>query len=476
MPEGTIFQEPSIPQNSTSLPPVPLHHSDSPFSKFFKSPIAKIGLIIFLLLTILLSFLTFILPKVSSKPEENVTLTYWGLFEETSIMQEIIEEFEKENPTIKVNYAMQDPKDYMDKLRVRVPSGNGPDIFRFYNSWYPMLSGTLLPLPKVTIEKKEFTNNNYSVVQNDLIKNGAIYGIPLGIDTLALYVNSSLFDEASKELGSEIKVPTTWQEFIDTSQALTKRTEDGKIDIAGAGIGTFENVTHGPDIISLLFAQNGADPNNISASDSKVADALRFYTNFALLENNVWDETLDPTILAFSQGKLAMYFGYSWDYFTIKKSNPDMKFNIALVPQLSSENNSNIARYFAEGVSSKSKHQKEALLFMKFLARAEVQEKFYQEAEKSRGFGEPYADKKLGEKLKGSEFSVFVEQAKTAVSSPFVGETYDNGLNDKLNDQLRDGVNSILSGSSEKTASDNLYQGYIDVLSEYGMGPGQTEK
>ena len=52
----------------------------------------------------------------------------------------------------------------------------------------------------------------------------------------------------------------------------------------------------------------------------------------------------------------------------LKQDNPNFNFQIVPVPQLPSQN-VNMASYWAEGVSVKVKHQKEALLFMQYLAK-----------------------------------------------------------------------------------------------------------
>jgi multiple sugar transport system substrate-binding protein len=438
-------------------------HNSSHISK----KLIKLGIGLFVILTIFLSIITFILPRFMGSTTKEVTLTYWGLWEDENIMRPIIEEFEKENPNIKVNYIKQDPEDYRERLIVRSENGNGPDIFRFHNTWYPMLRGLLTPLPQETIQKSEFESSFYPVAQEDLIKNGIIYGIPLETDTLALFVNTQIFEEASKEQGENIAVPTTWQEFIDAATKLTKRDDKGAIVIGGAGIGTFENVDHAPDIVSLLMAQNGVDMSNITNSTDKITDAIRFYTNFARVENNVWDSTQDSSEIAFAQGKLAMYFGYSWDYFTIKALNPNIQMKIYPVPQLVTDDKVNIASYWAEGVSSRSRHPKEAQKFIKFLAKPQTQEKLFTEASKVRLFGEPYSNKNLADKLNGSEAFVFVDQSNTAVSTPFVSGTEDNGLNEKLNTYLKDAVNAILSNSSEETAIATFLQGYSQVIGQY---------
>ncbi len=436
-------------------------------SGFSIKKMIKMGIGMFVILTVIFVTIAIILPHIIKPSTKDVTLTYWGLWEEENVMRPVISEFEKENPHIKIDYKKQDPNDYRERLTVRTQNGTGPDIFRFHNTWYPMLKGVLLPLPKETIEKDEFEDNYYDVAKSDLIKNGTIYAVPLETDTLSLYINTQLFDQESAATGTTVSTPKTWQEFIDASTRLTKREADGTITQSGAAIGTFENVNHASDIISLLFAQNGADINNISNSKEKIEDAIKFYTNFALVEDNVWDATQDNSLLAFSQGKLAMYFGYSWDYFSIKAHNPNIQMKVVPVPQLISDEKINLASYWAEGVSRKSKHPKESFLFMKFLAKPETQEKLFAEASKTRAFGEPYSNKNLAEKLNNTDAFVFVDQSKTAISTPFIDGTGDNGLNSKLNTYLKDLVNVKLSDSSDESSVDTFLQGYSQVISSY---------
>ncbi len=476
MPEGTIFQD-GVPatQNSIDTPAVQVSYvnpnnsnKEEKPSGFHPKKLIKIGIFLFILLTIIFVVLSLILPRLKSE-DENVTVTYWSVKEEAEILEPIIKDFEAKNPNINIEYSKQDLNDYREKLSTRIKSGNGPDIFKYHNTWYPMIREDLSPLPQETIDRNKFNESFYDVTQKDLIKNGAIYGIPTETDTLALYVNNSLFEEASAT------PPATWQDFIDVSEKLTKRDESGRITVAGAAIGTYDNINHAPDIVSLLFAQNGVDFNNISDYPEKISDALEFYTTFALTENAVWNSTLDPSLSAFSQGKLAMYFGYYWDYFEIKAQNPNMDFKIYPVPQLLTESRKNIASYWVDGVSAQSKNQKEALKFIQFLASEETQRKIYQEQLKARGLGQPNGIKSLASELQGTESFVFVDQSKTAGSSPFVDGTLDNGLNDKSNIILRDAVNGILDNTNPDSAADNIIEGYLELESSFAPQPTVKE-
>ncbi len=404
----------------------------------------------------------FLMPKGQST--QQVKLQWWGLWEEGNAMQVLIADFEKDHPNIDIEYQKRTPEEYRDRLLARVDNGSGPDIFRYHNTWRPMLAGVLLPLSSDVITPDQFKERYYPVMQKDLIANGAIYGIPLSTDSLAMFVNPKLFEEAG------VQVPTNWDDFVKVSKQLTVKDSTGKIQTAGAALGTYDNINHAPDVISLLFIQQGVNMDQFTTSTKSQADALEFYTSFATGDENVWDSTLDNSLLAFSRGKLAIYFGYSWDVFAIQRLNKDLQFKIHPVPELYGKKTT-VASYWVEGVSSKSKNQKAALEFMKYLAEKETSEKFYTEAAKTRAFGEPYARKDLRENLREEPLVYpFLSQMDDASSSMFASDTHDgeSGMNTMLNTYLGTAVRSMtVDSDSAETVVEPLNAGVLQVYKKY---------
>ncbi len=242
-----------------------------------ESPLGKVlkiggGIMVFLLLVFL--FVRFVFPLFGGK-KGDVALTYWGLWEDTPVMESVIVDFEKQNPRITVTYIKQDIKQYRERLTTRIGNGTGPDIFRFHNTWVPMFSSILSPLPQSVISPDEFRKYYPAVVQTDMVRQGAIYGLPLSIDTLALFTN----DEILQAVGAT--APKDWNEFISVSRSLRVPPSGDPIKTAGAGIGTYDNVVHAPDILSLLMAQNSTRFQDFNSTIDNASQALEFYTNFA---------------------------------------------------------------------------------------------------------------------------------------------------------------------------------------------------
>lgn len=452
-----------IPPQPLQPPPPPPPPSSGLPKKYVIAAIGGVVLLLFFIIFLLI-------PKKQTL--KDVNLVWWGLWEDERVMQPIIADYQKEHPNVHITYIKKTPQGYRDALTLRIKNGsnNAPDIFRFHNTWLPMLlsAGIIAPLSSDVITPQEFNKNYYPVMQTDLVRNGGIYGIPLSADTLALFINTKLLKEAG------LTPPDNWERFITTAKKLTKKDPDTqKIKVAGAALGLYDNITHAPDVISLLFAVQGVDLQKMKDTDKEVGALSYYINNFGKKEkDNVWDETLDPSKVAFAEGKLAMYFGYSWDVFDIQERNKDLVFEIYPVPSNYQKDNT-IASYWVEGVSAKSSNQKEALEFMHYLAQKDTSQKFYSEASKVRDFGEPYARVDLVDTLKDNKMVYpFVSQLKNAKSTIFSSNTWDGdtGMNSRANVYLGNAVKNILDdASSADTEVQKLNDGIAQILGDYGV-------
>jgi multiple sugar transport system substrate-binding protein len=470
--------DPNNPNTNTPVPqqPSPLS-TDIPQEEgggIFKKKLLSIIIGLIVLSLIVGGVFFYVIPRIFPSKPGTADLVYWGLWEDPNVMEQIISDFNREYPDIKVKYEKQDIKGlgrYVERLNTRINNGKGPDVFRFHSSWPLQLKGNLLAFPKDVVDSLEVETAYFSPVKKDLKVNGAYYGVPIGIDVLSLFVNEDLFKAA------DIKdPPTNWNDLTDMAAALTVPDESGNIRTAGVALGTFDNINHASDIISLLFIQNGADLYDLDGTTKQNAvDALGvYYTYFAKGDDNgrgkTWDADMEDSLLAFANGRLAMYFGYSWDVFEIKAKNPDLNFKIVSVPHLPPDRDQTIASYWAEGVSAKTRHPKEAFAFLKFLAKKENLEKLYAAESKQRLFGEPYPRRDMKDLLKDNVYLYpMLSQADKAVSTPFSSNTYDGGLNEALNTYLGNAVNSILNGTSAESAIETLGAGEESVLSKYGI-------
>ncbi len=374
---------------------------------------------------------------------KEVSLTFWGLWESANINNQIINEYQKEHPNVKIAYNMKNPQKYRESLQTQIAAGKGPDIFVFHNTWPDMISAELSELPTSIVSQKEIKENYFPVIFEDLRNaNKKFIGLPTGIDGLGLYWNEDIFKAAG--IASP---PTTWQELAQTAARLTVKGPDGTIKTAGIALGTASNVDHYSDILGMMLLQNNADVRN--PTDQRSADTLEYYTKFAKGPNRVWDETQPASTIAFVGGNLAMYLAPSWRAAEIKSENPTLNFKIAPLPQLG-ENKVTWASYWALGVSSKSANQEEAWKFVKYLQEDKSLIKLYDEARKSPGriFGEIYPKLSLAKTLSSDQYTgAYVADAPYMKSFPMASRTFDEGINDQIIKAYEDAINKNLAGA-----------------------------
>ena len=463
---------PQTPQPVNPNPPPAQQAGDPYYGVPPKSnPFKKIIIILIVVLVLLglIGGIIFIIGRVqgSSKPKE-VTLKYWGLWDEVAVMQPIISDFERTHPNIKVQYEKQDIKglgQYVERLTTRIQNGSGPDVIRFHSSWTHQLNGYLLPFPKSVVDSTQLEKDFYITVEHDMKLNGAYYGIPLGVDTLSMFVNTKLLQDKG------LATPQYWTDIYEKyAPELVVKDQGGKIITPSIGLGTYDNITHAPDIIAMLLLQNGADFSDLTLGNGENAKgALEYYTVFSKGEKAVWDETLDNSTLAFAKGNLAIYFGYSWDIFTIRALNPTLEYQIVKVPSLADRNDT-VASYWAEGVSSKTKNSKEAFEFISYISSTESLQKLNAIQAKTRPFGTLYPRKSMAPLLsKNTLVAPFISQADNARSTFFSSDTYDGdtGMISQMNVYLGNAVRSMNNNTSADSAVDTLAKGVAQILSRY---------
>lgn len=488
---------------SSTLPPKPLETAGNPISgpipetskkhsplslipKINSKILKTISLAIGGILTLVVIFflVKFAIGKFSKS--STATIIYWGLFEPQSVMQQVISDYEKQHPGIKIKYSQQTMTQYRERLQQRLSSNSQqdktsastetPDIFRIHQSWIPMFTGLLSTVPVSIYDNTTFEKTFYPSAKESLSVQGKYVGIPLMSDGLSLFCNQDLFRAKG------IEFPKDWKELKVAAQQLKATDEQGRITTAGVALGTTGNIDHWSDILGLMLLQSGVDlsnPGKCTAGDNgdvcPGADALKFFTNF-VSEDRVWDSTLPTSTFAFAKGNLAMYFGPSWRVFEIEEMKGKLKSNfqykIIPVPQLPMEGEGKVAwsTYWVEAVSKKSKYQTEAWEFLKYLSSKEVLQKLYQTESVVRPFGEPYSRIEMAESLKNSPFvGAFLEQAPYAKNWYLSSSTNDNGINDKIIKYYEDAVNSVNKGDDPISALQTVAKGVAQVFNQYGI-------
>lgn len=309
-------------------------------------------------------------------------LEIWS-FEDAAAWQEVIGAFEDQHKKVNINYVKKDLKTYEAELLNALAAERGPDIFVVNHLWLPRHADKLVPFDRDLMSLADFQTVFVDVVRKDLVLGNLVYALPLYVDTLALYYNRDIFNSAGIALP-----PKTWGEFSEVVQKITQREEQtNTILLAGAGIGTSNNVTYASDLLALLMIQSGT-PMVDARSGEAIFDqgvlldgqqyepgraALEYYTSFADPVKAVytWNRRLPNDLEAFLNGKTAIYLGYASDLERL--NNEEINFAISPMPQVKdrledpSYTDVNYANYWAAGVNRQSQDRQAAQAFLVFV-------------------------------------------------------------------------------------------------------------
>ena len=481
--EKVVFEKPEVKAEPTTSPnanaipeeyltdedlyPAQTNSSGTPVSNLKKkTPLIIVLIVAVIVLVILVMIIGRIFGGRSSQSQTPVKLTFWGLWQSEQIMEELIKDYQKDNPNIEIEYVLMDAKDsYRERILERTRSGTGPDIFRFHNTWVKSISELFAPAPETVFTAEDFANIYYPVMAKDLIISDQVIGVPYHLDGLVLLYNETLLKNAGIS-----QAPADWETLIDASKQITVRDETGEIITAGIALGGAENISHFSDIIGLMFLQNNVDLKNLENNENALT-VIDTYTNFVLAADNVWSESFDNSINAFAEERVAMILAPVWEIEVIRHLNPDLDLKVAKVPQIRGGNQKNLANYWVDGVSRGSQYQSQAWDFLKFLSEKEQQSRMFElEVKSGRMFGNIYPRQDMAELLVDNKyFAPLLQDADILDSLPLVNRTYDNGVNDGIVEYyLKDSINSILLGTSVDESVRNLGLGVTQVLEKYG--------
>lgn len=303
--------------------------------------------------------------KSRNPKQYDLSLEIWGAFDYNVALREILENYRKINPNIRnITYKKLTPDTYKSEILEALASGQGPDIFLIRNSWVPSFENKIMPAPQVekVINEQKFINNFVDVAVADFVKDGKIYAVPLSVDSLGLYYNKDLFNQAGIATP-----PRTWNEFIEDVRKLTRVDANGEVNQSGAAIGTAYNINRSTDILTLLMLQSGTEMINergrVSFDSLAGENALNFYVQFANLGslNYSWNPNMHYSIDAFSEGKTAMMINYSWNMKTVEDRSPKLNYAVAPVPQFENQTRVNFANYWGYAVAKNKIPNKESL-------------------------------------------------------------------------------------------------------------------
>jgi len=295
----------------------------------------------------------------SSGSGGKVTLSY-GLWDKNQVpaMKRIAAAYHATHRNVTVNVQLTPYDDYFTKLQTAAGGGEAPDVFWMNGPNFQLYAsnGVLAPLTG-TLDTKPYPASLVKLYQLD----GKQYGLPKDFDTVGLWYDKKLFDAA------HVKYPDaswTWPTFVDAARKLTVP--------AKGQYGTAALLTGQEGMYNTIFQAGGyvvsPDGKHSGYGTPQAIQGLKFWTDLIQQKLSPGQQQMTDTApyQMFEAGKIAMYWGGSWDAVEFG-NNPLTKTqaDVTVLPQ--GAKRATVIHGLANVVFNRSKHKAQAIDFAKFL-------------------------------------------------------------------------------------------------------------
>lgn len=299
----------------------------------------------------------------SATPQGKIVI--WGTFPATQEFIDALQKISDTNKDLIVTYVKKPEATYQQIITDAIANGTGPDIFLLPSTMIIKNENFISKIPYVSYPEKTFRDSFIDGADVYLARDGVI-GFPIVVDPIVLYYNKDLL--SNEGLANP---PAYWNELFALNGKLTKKKDDGTLVQSMIALGQYDNVTNAKDILATLLLQSnnaivkrtdagyipvfGDNPGSLPQSPAE--SILNFFAEFSNPSDPAysWNRALLDSRDMFTSGKLAFYLGHASDLFTIQQTNPNLSFDVTMVPQTKGTNTKRTyARMYASAVNKKS--------------------------------------------------------------------------------------------------------------------------
>jgi len=295
----------------------------------------------------------------------------------TKVIDDMIAEFEKANPDIKVKAVYAGNYDDTRVKALAAVKANQPvqlsvlfsiDVFEL------MDQDVIVPFDDfaTSAEDKQWLASFYpALMENSKVK-GKIWGIPFQRSTIVLYHNKNAFKEVGLDPN---KPPATWDEMVATAQKLTKKDASGNVARWGVHI---PSTGYAYWMFQALCIQNGQvlmnlDGNKTNFDHPDVIEALQFWRDLAAKHKVMPEGTIDWGTLRqkFLEGATAMMW-HTTGNLTAVKEGAKFDFGVSMLPAKKRRGSPTGGGNFYIFKKASAEERKAALKFIKFMTAPEL--------------------------------------------------------------------------------------------------------
>lgn len=306
--------------------------------------------------------------------EDIVTLEFLSNKPESiSLYQSLIEEFEREHPTIKIKFEVPPESDTV--IRTKLTRNKLPDIMSISgDSLYGEMGQEGFLYDFSDSEMLEDIQPAYLDMLSRLVGEdvGGVYGIPYATNAAGVIYNKEKFEKYN------LDVPTTWDEFI---QALETVKDEGEIPLYYTLQDSWTampswNAIAGNLVSDNFNVQKTNGETSFQEAYKEAAEKAVTLTEYG--QDDIIGVGYDDGNRAFANGEGVFYIQGNWVIPELLRINEDLELGTFPLPASNDpEQNKVISGVDVTLTMSEStEHKEEALQFIQFMLREDIAERY----------------------------------------------------------------------------------------------------
>jgi sn-glycerol 3-phosphate transport system substrate-binding protein len=357
------------------------------------------------------------------------------------IVDNLVADFEKENPDIKVNARYGGSySETMTQVMAAVQGGNPPELAVLFSiDLFTLRENDVIEEMTPLFDKKYFDDFYDAFMANSKVGD-KVWSLPFQRSTIVLYYNKDAFKKAGLNPDAP---PKTWDELVDYGKKLT--VNGGKdqwgLEIPSTGYQYWMTQALALQTEKNIMSEDGKK-TYFNAPYTK--EALQFYLDLSKKHKVMPEGTIEWATVPsdFLSGRTAMMY-HTTGNLTNVKTNADFDFGVAYLPANnqygSPTGGGNI--YMFKGVPKENK--KAAIKFMKFLTEPERVAQWSIDTGYVATRKSAYETDKLKKYVSDFPQAVIAREQLEYADSELA--TYQNGEVQKI---FNDAIQAVLTGKS----------------------------
>lgn len=252
--------------------------------------------------------------SAASGEQVTVTIQDWSNYEDTP-MEEVIANFEAENPDITIEVAPTIPfgPDYDARMQTQLGAGAAPSIFRINDDFLTSFSteGVLKDLTPF-LEDVDTDAWLQPLYEFGMQEDGTFTGLAIGTGPRVIFYNKDMFEAAGVPLPPSEYTDENWKwdDFLAAAKAMTDPATGtyGAVVFTDEGYENTWSINNGSE--TGVFSEDG---RTFTLVEPEAAEGIQYVADLTCVEGvqPPWSEMIqdDAAENLFAAGKLAMLHG-----------------------------------------------------------------------------------------------------------------------------------------------------------------------